>query len=113
MPARAGVAQLYVAALDSALDVPRLVSEVDRLGRALVRSRLRYANLAAAARATLAAASDEDPDPFGYLRDELTHPTPTDPTPTDPTRADPIRLPRPPRPPVPPRGAAGGLRGRR
>lgn len=110
LPARAGTGQLYVAALGSALDVPRLVSEVDRLSRALVRSRLRYANLAAAARATLTATEDGDPDPFGYLRDELTHPTPTRP---DPTRPDPIRLPRPPRPPVPPLGAAGGLWGRR
>jgi hypothetical protein len=70
-------AEFRRAVLDWALDVPRLVSEVDRLWRALVRSRLRYANLAAAARATLAAARDRDP--WAYLRDELTHPTPVEP----------------------------------
>lgn len=95
LPAAAGVARLYVAAFDSALDVPRLVSEVDRLAGALVASRLRYANLTAAARATLAAAEDGDGDPFGYLRDELTHPTPTEPA------------------PAPSRVRSGGVRGRR
>ena len=73
------------AALASALDVPALVAEADRLCRALVRSRLRYANLAAAARATLAAAADGDPDPAGYLREELSHPTPTEPAPSAPS----------------------------
>ena len=100
LPAAAGIARLYVAALDSALDVPRLVSEVDRLAGALVASRLRYANLAAAARATLTAAEDGDSEPYGYLRDELTHPTPTD-SPPAPARARSGR------------GASGGVRGRR
>lgn len=90
------------AALASALDVPRLVAEVDRLTRALVRSRLRYANLAAAARVTLTADRDGDPDPAGYLRDELTHPTPTEPPPA--------RLHRPAQPhrPTPPSGTGPG-----
>jgi len=76
------------AALASAADVPRLVSELDRLCRALVRSRLRYANLAAAAHATLTATHDGDPDPAEYLRDELTHPTPTEPPPARAHRVD-------------------------
>jgi len=88
IPVSAGVGRLYVAALDSALDVPRLVSEIDRLCEALVRSRLRYANLAAAAHASLAAAEDGDPDPAEYLRDELTHPTPTEPLPDRAHRVD-------------------------
>lgn len=59
----------------SADDVPALLSEVDRLWTQLARTRLRYANLAAAGRATLSATRDgEDPDPLSYLRDELAHP---------------------------------------
>jgi hypothetical protein len=59
----------------SADDVPALLSEVDRLWTQLARTRLRYANLVAAARATLSASQDgDDPDPLSYLRDELTHP---------------------------------------
>jgi hypothetical protein len=59
-----------------AADIPALVSEVDRLYRLLVDTRRRYADLAAAARATLAAAADGEPDPLAYLRDELTGPAP-------------------------------------
>ena len=70
--------QLRRTAAASALDVPALVSEVDRLTWMLVRTRLRYANLAAAARAALAADADGDPDPWAYLRDELDHPSPQD-----------------------------------
>jgi hypothetical protein len=61
----------------SADDVPALLSEVDRLWTQLARTRLRYANLAAAGRATLSASQDgEDPDSLSYLRDELAHPHP-------------------------------------
>ena len=70
--------QLRRMAAASALDVPALVSEVDRLTWMLVRTRLRYANLAAAARAAFAADADGDPDPWAYLRDELDHPSPQD-----------------------------------
>jgi hypothetical protein len=55
----------------SATDVPPLLSEVDRLWLLLVAARHRYANLLAAARATLAADRDGEPDPLSYLRDEL------------------------------------------
>jgi len=58
----------------SAADVPALVSEVDRLYTLLLQARRRYADLAAAARATLTAWTDGEPDPMAYLRDEPTHP---------------------------------------
>lgn len=59
----------------SAADVPALLSEVDRLWTQLARTRLRYANLVAAGRATLSASLDgDDADPLSYLRDELAHP---------------------------------------
>lgn len=74
---------------DSAAD-PGCLSEVDRARRTATAARLRYANLAAAARATLAALADgDDPDPLGYLRDELAHPTaPDPPKEIDPGRTD-------------------------
>jgi hypothetical protein len=58
--------------------------EIARLRRTLATLRLRYANLLAAARATLAAAHEGEPDPLAYLADELTqHPMrSTDPSPT-------------------------------
>jgi hypothetical protein len=57
----------------SVADVPALVSEVERLYVLLLEGRRRYADLAAAARATLAAHTDGEPDPLAYLRDELSH----------------------------------------
>lgn len=58
--------------LESALnDVPMLVGEISRLAEELQDTRLERANLLAAARATLAAHYDGDPDPLYYLRDEL------------------------------------------
>jgi len=57
----------------SVTDVPALVSEVERLYVLLLEGRRRYADLAAAARASLAAHADGEPDPLAYLRDELTH----------------------------------------
>jgi hypothetical protein len=59
-------------ALDaSAADIPQLVSEVERLGALVLESRLAHANLRAAVRAALSAARDGEPEPFGYLTDEL------------------------------------------
>jgi len=67
---------LLAALAGCAADVPALVSEVDRLFALLLQARRRYADLAAAARATLAAAADGEPDPLAYLRDELADPAP-------------------------------------
>lgn len=47
-------------------------AENARLRRTLAALRLRYANLLAAARATIAAAHDGEPEPLAYLADELT-----------------------------------------
>jgi ABC-type transporter Mla subunit MlaD len=58
--------------LDDALtDVPTLSAEIDRLSSELRNARLDRANLIAAARATIAAHRDGEPDPLAYLRDEL------------------------------------------
>lgn len=57
--------------------VPRLCDEVDRLARLLLQARRAYADLAAAARAALAAHAEGEADPWWYLRDELgAQPTP-------------------------------------
>jgi hypothetical protein len=52
-------------------DIPDLTAEITRLHAELGTVRLDLANLAAAGRATLAACRNGDPDPLGYLRDEL------------------------------------------
>lgn len=52
-------------------EVPVLLAEVDRLAQLLSRSRLDFANLLAAARATLGADQDGESDPLAYLRDEV------------------------------------------
>jgi hypothetical protein len=52
-------------------EVPALCAEVERLCRLLGQARYAYANLAAAAYATLSALSDGEADPWWYLRDEL------------------------------------------
>ena len=58
--------------LDDALnDVPLLSAEISRLSAELQATRLDRANLLAAARATIAAHHDGEPDPLFYLRDEL------------------------------------------
>lgn len=55
-----------------ALDcLPGACDEIDRLARMLAVARRCHQNLAAAARATVAAADDGEPDPLYYLRDEL------------------------------------------
>jgi len=62
------------ALVHSVADIPALVSEVERLFVLLLQARRRYADLTAAARATLAAHAEGEPDPLAYLRDELNHP---------------------------------------
>jgi hypothetical protein len=52
--------------------IPPLCDEIDFLDATIVAIRRRYHDLVAAARATLAAATDGEPDPLYYLRDELT-----------------------------------------
>jgi hypothetical protein len=60
------------AILTALSDIPPLCEEVSRLRLYLGIARLTRANLAAAARATLAAANEHEKDPLYYLRDELT-----------------------------------------
>jgi hypothetical protein len=55
----------------SLIDTPVLTSEIYRLATDLAEERRSYADLLAAARATLSAAHDAEPDPLFYLRDEL------------------------------------------
>ncbi|GAA0577155.1 hypothetical protein GCM10010172_72330 [Paractinoplanes ferrugineus] len=51
-------------------DIPVLLAEVDRLARLLNRTRRDFANLLAAANATLSADQGGESDPLAYLRDE-------------------------------------------
>ena len=61
------------AALWAALaDIPVLLAEIRRLRDLHALTRVRYANLLAAARATLAADRDGEAEPLFYVRDELT-----------------------------------------
>ena len=59
-------------------DVPVLLAELDRALTLLTRARTDTANLLAAARATLAAADDNERDPLTYLRDEVAVHRPAD-----------------------------------
>ena len=52
-------------------DIPVLLAEIDRLARLLNRARWDFADLLAAARATLAADHDGESDPLTYLRDAV------------------------------------------
>lgn len=52
-------------------DIPVLLAELSRVRELLALVRVMHANLLAAARATIAAARDGEPDPMYYLRDEL------------------------------------------
>jgi hypothetical protein len=54
-----------------AADAIQLFREVIRLHEALIYTRLESANRLAAMRAALHAASDGEPDPLAYLRDEI------------------------------------------
>jgi hypothetical protein len=69
MPALAEIWQFLEDAFN---DVPALAAEITRLSAELKDTRLDRANLLAAARATIAAWHDGEPDPLSYLRDELT-----------------------------------------
>jgi hypothetical protein len=58
--------------LDQALaDLPATLADLRRARSELEAVRLDRANLLAAIRATLAADAEGEPDPLGYLRDEL------------------------------------------
>lgn len=52
-------------------DIPVLLVELERVLGLLTRSRTEFANVLAAARATLAAVEESEADPLGYLRDEV------------------------------------------
>src|SRR5437764_14874123 len=52
-------------------DIPVLLAELARLARLLTWARTEFANLLAAAHATLAAQRDGEPDPLSYLRDQV------------------------------------------
>jgi hypothetical protein len=75
-PTLAGVFRL----IDSALsDLPAVLADLGRARAELEAVRLDRGNLLAAIRATLAADAEYEPDPLGYLRDELDSPgTPAD-----------------------------------
>jgi hypothetical protein len=68
-PTRHDQAATHLAAIRVSLRAA--LAETDCLADALRADRIRYANLLAAARATLAADADAEPDPLYYLRDEL------------------------------------------
>ena len=58
--------------LDQALaDLPAVLADLGRVRAELEAVRLDRANLLAAIRAALAADAEGEPDPLGYLRDEL------------------------------------------
>lgn len=59
------------AAAGALADIPPLCEEIERLDAVLACSRRRHQDLTAAARATLAADAEGEPDPLYYLRDEL------------------------------------------
>lgn len=67
-PMLAGVYRLIDAAL---ADLPAVLADLGRARAELQAVRLDRANLLAAIRATLAADAEGEPDPLGYLRDEL------------------------------------------
>ena len=72
-PALTGVWRL----VDTALaDLPAVLANLRRARTELEAVRLDRANLLAAMRATLAADAEGEPDPLGYLRDELGSPDP-------------------------------------
>jgi hypothetical protein len=58
--------------IDTALaDIPAIIAELARVRAELKAVRLDRANLLAAIRVCLAASDEGEPDPLGYLRDEL------------------------------------------
>ncbi|MCU7727702.1 hypothetical protein ODJ79_28620 [Actinoplanes sp. KI2] len=52
-------------------DIPVLLAEIERLARLLSRTRWDFADLLAAARATVAADHDGEPEPLTYLGDAV------------------------------------------
>lgn len=52
-------------------DIPVLLVELERVLELLTHARTEFANVLAAARATLAAVDEREADPFGYLRDQV------------------------------------------
>jgi MoxR-like ATPase len=52
-------------------DIPVMLGEIQRLAALLSRTRWDFADLLAAARATLDADRDGEPDPLAYLRDQV------------------------------------------
>jgi hypothetical protein len=68
IPPLSGIWRITDAAL---ADTPALSAEIIRLAAQLLDQRRAYADLLAAARATLLADFDGEPDPLYYLRDEL------------------------------------------
>ena len=52
-------------------DIPVLLMELERALTLLSRARIEFANVLAAARATLAAVGEQEIDPLAYLRDEV------------------------------------------
>ena len=67
-PTLTGVLRLIDAAL---ADLPAVLADLGRARAELEAVRLDRANLLAAIRATLSADAEGEPDPLGYLRDEL------------------------------------------
>jgi hypothetical protein len=60
-------------------DIPVLLADLERAVSLLTRDRSDFANLLAAARATLAAEDERESDPLYYLRDEVAaHDDPAD-----------------------------------
>jgi hypothetical protein len=64
-------ADVWRSLVEAFSDTPELTTEIKRLRNELANARLDKANLAAAARATINAHNDGEPDPLFYLRDEL------------------------------------------
>ena len=60
-----------VAIWTAVADIPVMLAEIQRLNALLSRARWDFADLLAAARATLNADSDGEVDPLAYLRDEV------------------------------------------
>ncbi|GLZ07972.1 hypothetical protein Acsp03_54380 [Actinomadura sp. NBRC 104412] len=52
-------------------DTPVLLTEINRLNVELIKARFNLSNLVAAARATLKAHREDEPDALYYVRDEL------------------------------------------
>ncbi|MFB4314764.1 hypothetical protein [Actinomadura sp. 21ATH] len=66
-----GIGDLWLRIHAALTDTLTLLSQVNRLAAEVVKARRDRANLAAAARASLLADRDAEPDPLYYLRDEL------------------------------------------